>query len=189
MEVMHPYRNPKSSRRLKECKPSLRLIEKNKRKENKMGLDIYLSKKTFIGAMFDSCGISGIISIKKRGRKIPIKFRRVAYVIEDIYHGRKTHWLHEWLNRELTDGMENSEEYELDEDVINRLHQACIEALAHRNEPDFREICKEKLHCELKPDLSDEALNDFLDEVEELAKATDPNEKTDDAVFIVSASW
>ena len=154
-----------------------------------MGLDIYLSKKTFIGAMFDSCGISGIISIKKRGRKIPIKFRRVAYVIEDIYHGRKTHWLHEWLNHELTDGMENSEEYELDKDVINRLHQACIEVLAHRNEPDFKKICKEKLHCELKPDFSDETLNDFLDEVEELAEATDPSEKTDDAVFIVSASW
>ena len=25
MDVMHPYRNPKSSRRSKECKPSLRL--------------------------------------------------------------------------------------------------------------------------------------------------------------------
>ena len=154
-----------------------------------MGLDIYLSKKTFIGAMFDSCGISGIISIKRRGRVIPIKFRRVAYIIENIYHGSKTHWLHEWLSRELTDGMENSEEYELGKDVIDRLHQACIEVLAHRNKPDFRKVCKEKLYCELKPDLSDDALNSFLDEVEELAEATDPSEKTDDAVFLISASW
>ena len=37
--------------------------------------------------------------------------------------------------------------------------------------------------------ISEEALNLFLDEVEELAQATDPSEKTDDAVFIVSASW
>ena len=54
---------------------------------------------------------------------------------------------------------------------------------------DFRDVCKEKLHCDLKPDLSEEALNNFLDEVEDLAQATDPSEKTDDAVFIVSASW
>ena len=154
-----------------------------------MGLDIYLSKKTFIGAMFDSCGISGIISLKKRGREIPIKLRRVAYVIEDIYHGRKTHWLHELLSRELTDAMENSEEYELGEDVINRLHRACIEVLEHRNKPDFREICKEKLLCDLKPDISEEELNLFLDEVRELAEATGANEKSDDAVFIISASW
>ena len=154
-----------------------------------MGLDIYLSKKTFIGAMFDSCGISGIISLKKRGKEIPIKLRRVAYVIEDIYHGRKTHWLHEWLSRELTDAMENSEEYELGEDVIDRLHKACIEILEHRNKPDFKDVCKEKLHFEFESEISEEALNLFLDEVDELAKTTDPSEKTDDAVFIVTASW
>ena len=72
---------------------------------------------------------------------------------------------------------------------MDRLHQTCVDVLAHRNMADFREVCKEKLHCDLKPDLSNEALNDFLDEVEELAQATDPSEKTDDAVFIVSASW
>ena len=154
-----------------------------------MGLDVYLSKKTFIGAMYKSQAITGSISLFKRGKKIPIRLGRLAYVIEDIYHGSKTHWLHEWLSRELTDEMENSEDYELGKDVIDRLHQACIEVLAHQNKPDFRKVCKEKLHCELKPDLSDEALNSFLDEVEELAEATDPSEKTDDAVFLISASW
>ena len=154
-----------------------------------MGLDIYLSKKTFIGAMFDSCGISGSISLKKRGKEIPIKLRRVAYVIEDIYHGRKTHWLHEWLSRELTDAMENSEEYELGEDVIDRLHKACIEILEHRNKPDFKDVCKEKLHFEFESEISEDDLKCFLDEVEDLAKATDASEKTDDAVFVVSASW
>ena len=54
-----------------------------------MGLDIYLSKKTFIGAMFKSCGITGEIRLFKRGRKIPINLDRVSFVTEDIYHGRK----------------------------------------------------------------------------------------------------
>ena len=45
------------------------------------------------------------------------------------------------------------------------------------------------MFCELKPDISEEALNLFLNEVEGLAKATDPKEKTDDAAFFVSASW
>ena len=154
-----------------------------------MGLDIYLSKKTFIGAMFDSRGISGSISLFKRGKKIPVRLERLTYVIEDIYHGSKTHWLHHWLDLELPETLENAEDQEISEDLMDRLHRACIEVLRHRHEPDFREVCKEKLHCELKPDISEEALNFFLDEVDELAKATDASEKTDDAVFIVSASW
>ena len=154
-----------------------------------MGLDIYLSKKTFIGAMFDSRRIGGSINLFKREKKIPIKFRRLAYVIEDIYHGRKTHWLHHWLEIELPETLGNAEGQEISEDLIDRLHKACIEVLEHRDKPDFRVVCKEKLHCDLKPEISEEELNLFLDEVRDLAKATEPNEKTDDAVFIVSVSW
>ena len=154
-----------------------------------MGLDIYISKKTFIGAMFHASGVSGIISLTKRGKQIPIKLQRVAYVIEDIYHGSKTYWLHNWLNRELPEELMNAKECEISEDVMDRLHRVCNEILAHRNRPDFREICREKLHCDLKPEIDKEALELFLDEVEELATATDPSEKTDDAVFYVSASW
>jgi len=154
-----------------------------------MGLDIYLSKKTFIGAMFNSSKVSGIISLTKHGKKIPIELRRVAYVIEDIYHGRKTYWLQDWLNHELLEAPANSEEREIDDDVVDRLHQACVEVLAHRNMTDFREVCKEKLHCSPKPEIGEEELNLFLDEVEKLAKATDPRERTDDAVFLVSISW
>ena len=154
-----------------------------------MGLDIYLSKKIFIGAMFISRGITGSVSLFSRGKKIPVKLERLAYVIEDIYHGRKTHWLHHWLDIELPECLGNAEDQEISKGLMDRLHDACVDVLAHRNMADFREVCKEKLHCELKPDLSDEALNLFLDEVDELAKATDASEKTDDAVFIVTASW
>ena len=154
-----------------------------------MGLDIYLSKKTFIGAMFDSRRIGGSINLFKREKKIPIKFRRLAYVIEDIYHGRKTHWLHHWLDIELPETLGNAEGQEISEDLIDRLHKACIEILEHRNKPDFKDVCKEKLHFEFESEISEDDLKCFLDEVEDLAKATEPNEKTDDAVFIVSVSW
>ena len=154
-----------------------------------MGLDIYFSKKTFIGAMFRSSGIGGTINLTKRGVPIPIKAERLAYVEEDIFHGRKTYWLLEWLNHELSEVLTNAGEQEISGDVMDRLHQACIEVLAHKDMPDFREVCREKLRCLLKPDISEEAKNSFIEEVEELAKATSPEEKTADAVFHVSASW
>ena len=154
-----------------------------------MGLDIYLSKKTFIGAMYKSQAITGSISLFKRGKKIPVRLGRLAYVIEDIYHGSKTHWLHHWLELELPEYLGNAEDQEISEDLMDRLHQACIDVLAHRNMTDFREVCKEKLYCELKLEIREDELNCFLDEVDELAKATDASEKTEDAVFIVSASW
>ena len=154
-----------------------------------MGLDIYISKKTFIGAMFRSSEVNGTINITKRGKQLPIKLQRVSYVIEDIYHGSKTHWLHSWLNRELPNALANSEEQEISEDTMDRLHRVCIEILSNRNIPDLRVICRKKLHCDLNPEIGEEALEDFLVEVEKLATATDLGEKTDDAVFIVSASW
>ena len=150
-----------------------------------MGLDIYLSKKIFIGAMYISRGITGSVSLFSRGKKIPVRLERLAYVIEDIYHGRKTHW----LDIELPECLGNSEDQEISEDLIDRLHKACIEILEHRNKPDFKDVCKEKLHFEFESEISEDELNLFLDEVDELAKATEPNEKTDDAVFIVSVSW
>ena len=154
-----------------------------------MGLDIYLCKKNFIGAKYKSQAVTGVISLFKRGKKVPVSLQRLTYVIEDIFHGSKTHWLHHWLDMELPEVLGNTEDQEISKGLMDRLHQACVDVLAHRNMTDFREVCKEKLHCDLKPDLSDEALNSFLDEVEELAQATDPIEKTDDAVFIVTASW
>ena len=154
-----------------------------------MGLDIYFSKKTFIGAKYKSQAITGSISLFKRGKKIPVRLERLTYVIEDIFHGSKTHWLHNWLNTELPEYLGNAEDQEISEDLMDRLHDACVEVLRHRNMTDFREVCKEKLYCELKLEIREDELNCFLDEVDELAKATDANEKTDDAVFIVSASW
>ena len=154
-----------------------------------MGLDIYLSKKTFIGAMFRSSEVGGTISLTKRGVPIPIKAERLAYVEEDIFHGRKTYWLLEWLNHELAEVLTNAGEQEISGEVMDRLHQACIEVLAHKDMPDFREVCRKKLRCLLKPDITEEAKNSFIEEVEALAKATSPEEKTADAVFHVSASW
>ena len=154
-----------------------------------MGLDIYLSKKTFIGAMFRSSKFGGVISLTKRGEKVPINADHLSWVVEDIFHGRKTYWLQEWLNHELPQALNNAEEQEIGPEVMNRLHQACSEVLAHRNMPDFREVCREKLHCSLKPDISEETKNIFLEEVRRLAEATSPEEKTDDAVFSVSLSW
>ena len=61
--------------------------------------------------------------------------------------------------------------------------------MLHQYKSDFRKVCKEKLYCDLKPDICEEELVLFLDEVENLAQATDPAEMTYDAVFIVSASW
>ena len=154
-----------------------------------MGLDIYLSKKTFIGAMFKSSEVSGTILLTKRGKPIPVRPERVTYVEEDVYHGRKTCWLLDWLNHELPEALTSTGEQEIEDNVADRLHQACVEVLAHRDMADLRDVCREKLRCSLKPDISEEDLEQFLQEVEALAEATSPEEKTDDAVFFVSASW
>ena len=67
-----------------------------------MGLDVYISKTIFIGAMYNkSCGITGEIHLFKHGREVPVVLENVSSIIEQVYHGCKTWWLLEWLNREL----------------------------------------------------------------------------------------
>ena len=110
-------------------------------------------------------------------------------MIEDIYHGSKTHWLYHWLDMELPECLGNAEEQEISKEVMDRLHDACEEVMLHQYKSDFRKVCKEKLYFDLKPDICEEELILFLNEVENLAQATDPAEMTYDAVFIVSASW
>ena len=43
-----------------------------------MGLDVYISKKIFIGAMYKSCGITGKIRLFKHGKEIQWYWRMSA---------------------------------------------------------------------------------------------------------------
>ena len=155
-----------------------------------MGLDIYISKTIFIGAMYKSCGITGEIHLFKHGREIPVVLENVCSIIEQVYHGRKTWWLLEWLNKELPEGLTGDcEEHQISREELIRLYRACAEVLRHKGEQDFNAVCKAYLGCQPKEGIDRESLEFFLQDIKALKEAIEGAVLDEDVTFTVSASW
>ena len=155
-----------------------------------MGLDVYISKKIFIGAMYRSCGITGEIRLFRHGREIPVVLENVSYIIEQIYHGRKTWWLLEWLNGELPEELSgNGEDHEISREVLSRLCRDCAEVLRHKDAQDFNAVWKEHLGCQVNEDLDEESKGILLQDIQELKEGLERALGDEDVTFMVSASW
>ena len=155
-----------------------------------MGLDVYISKKIFIGAMYRSCGITGEIRLFRNGREIPVVLENVSYIIEQIYHGRKTWWLLEWLNRGLPEDLSgDGEDREISREVLTRLCRGCSEVLSHKGLPDFNAVCKAHLGCQPKENIDEESLGLFLQDIQKLKDALEGAVQDEEVSFMVCASW
>ena len=155
-----------------------------------MGLDVYISKKIFIGAMYKSCGITGEIRLFSRGKEIPVVLENVSFIIEQVFHGRKTWWLLEWLNRELDGALSgDGEDREISREDLIRLCRSCAEVLRHKDEQDFHAVCREHLGCPVNEDLDEEARGILLQDIQELKEAIERALPDENATFTVSASW
>jgi len=153
-------------------------------------LYLCISKKIFIGAMYESCGITGEIHLFKHGKEIPVVLENVSYVIEQIYHGHKTWWLLEWLNREL-DGVlsGDGEDHEISREVLTKLSKCCAEVLRHKDEQDFNAVCKAHLGCQVRENIDKESLGFFLQDIQGLKEGIERALGDQDVTFMVSASW
>ena len=155
-----------------------------------MGLDVYISKKIFIGAMYRSCGITGEIRLFRHGREIPVVLENVSCVIEQVYHGHKTWWLLEWLNMGLPEELSgNGEDHEISREVLSRLCRDCAEVLRHKDEQDFNAVWKEHLGCQVNEDLDEESKGILLQDIQELKEGLERALGDQDVTFTVAASW
>ena len=68
-----------------------------------MGLDMYLTKKTYIGANYDHNNVVGTINITKNGTPININFNRVSYIEEQVGYWRKANAIHNFFVNNVMD--------------------------------------------------------------------------------------
>ena len=54
-----------------------------------MGLDMYLKKKTYLGAEYEHNEISGVVKLEKRKSSVKIKLNRIETIIESVGYWRK----------------------------------------------------------------------------------------------------
>lgn len=76
-----------------------------------MGLDMYLTKHTYIGAEYEHNGIEGKIDLTAKGQPITINLNRVQSIVEKVGYWRKANQIHNWFVQNVQDGEDDCKEY------------------------------------------------------------------------------
>lgn len=96
-------------------------------KFNFMGLDMYLNKRTYIGAKYEHRKITGVIDIKEDGKPIPVNFSRVTYIEEEIGYWRKANAIHKWIVDNCADGRDECQDIYMEPAKMQQLLDLCRE--------------------------------------------------------------
>ena len=103
-----------------------------------MGLDMYLTKKIYIGADDDYRNIKGIINITegKNNKKIKINFNRVSEIIEELAYWRKANHIHKWFVDNIQDGEDDCASYNVSYKQLKKLISLCNACIDKINKPE-----------------------------------------------------
>ena len=100
-----------------------------------MGLDMYLSKRTYV-KNWDHMSDSQKHNITvKQGDKIreDIKPERISYITEEVGYWRKFNALHNYIVQNCADGVDNCQEIEISKDEMKELLEVLIKVHNMKN--------------------------------------------------------
>jgi hypothetical protein len=86
-----------------------------------MGLDMYLTKKTYIGFGAKVKSIEFISETEGQPITTNVKPERVQYIIEEIGYWRKVNAIHKWFVDNVQHGEDDCKEYYVSKDQIMEL--------------------------------------------------------------------
>jgi len=100
-----------------------------------MGLDMYLSKRTYIGAEYEHRNVKGMLTITagKDNKIIPIQFNRISYIEESVGYWRKANHIHAWFVENVQNGVDDCRDYEVSISDLETLLEFCKEVLTHKD--------------------------------------------------------
>lgn len=93
---------------------------------NTMGLDMYLTKRTYIGAEFEHRKITGRVEIYKDGKPIKIDFNSIRFIEEYIVDWRKANHIHNWFVHNVQGGDDDCKDHRVSRDQLKELLDLCI---------------------------------------------------------------
>jgi len=104
-----------------------------------MGLDQYLSKRTYIGAHYAHRGVKCHIDVETKNGKIAIDPTRVDYISEHVAYWRKANQIHKWFVDNCQDGEDDCRDARVSREQLQELLDICkrIKAEAVTMETDI----------------------------------------------------
>lgn len=98
-----------------------------------MGLDMYLTRKIYVGAGWSHNEVTGIVDISRNGEKIDIDLSRIVDITEDVITWRKANAIHQWFVDNVQNGEDNCASYYVTPEVLQSLLEDIEEVLKNKN--------------------------------------------------------
>lgn len=92
-----------------------------------MGLDMYLTRRVYIGAEYEHRKVTGTIDIAIDGKPVNIDFKKVSYIIENVGYWRKANQIHHWFVENVQEGEDDCKEYCVSQEQLKELYALCKE--------------------------------------------------------------
>ena len=110
-----------------------------------MGLDMYLTKKTYIGANYEHRGVSGKIDITIKDSPVNINLNRVSSISEHVGYWRKANQIHRWFVENVQDGEDDCREYNVSRQDFQNLLEVVNTVVASEGTPEESSVIQEIL--------------------------------------------
>lgn len=100
-----------------------------------MGLDMYLTKKIYIGANYEHNNVRGEINLTTGKDNTPVKINlsRVTYIEERVGYWRKANQIHAWFVKNIQEGVDNCAEYYVSDEDLKKLLADCQTVKMNKN--------------------------------------------------------
>lgn len=154
-----------------------------------MGLDMFLSKKIYIGGQYEHRQVDGTVFITIRGEKVNVSLNEISYIITEAAYWRKSNQIHKWFVDNVQEGKDDCNEYRVPVKKLRELLTLCKKVLRNREEAQELLPPQEGFFFG-STEVNDWYFQDIKDTVKMLTKALKGVKDDDyDTEFYYSSSW
>lgn len=90
-----------------------------------MGLDMYLTRKIYVGGNFEHNNVKGVIDLETKEKKVPIDIKKITYIEEEAGYWRKANQIHKWFVDNVQDGEDDCKSYVVSIQDLEKLLVLC----------------------------------------------------------------
>jgi hypothetical protein len=90
-----------------------------------MGLDMYLSKKTYVKYWEHNGDNNYEVTVTKAGKPTNIDPKKVSYIVEELGYWRKANQIHNWFVENVQNGIDECQESYVSREQLQSLLDIC----------------------------------------------------------------
>ena len=90
-----------------------------------MGLDMYLSKKTYVKYWEHNGDNNYDVKVTKAGNPTKIDPKKVSYIVEEVGYWRKANQIHQWFVDNVQGGVDDCRDAYVERDKLEELLNLC----------------------------------------------------------------